>query len=269
MKIKSIMIISPHHRSIKWYKETYLRAFIRLLMTPNLTYQTIRKNWPEYKDKIIGTMLEDEIWKEFINTHKINTRPDLYIIIKFIRGRSITPNWVENNTLNYPNISGNHEEIFELCEKLRLIYKATGNLCNITRIYINIPNDWKWEFTKLPYNQFKDDYKDALEKREIRRLSLIDALKLYKLKLRSDSKLCMQYIDNKLVDWSLDQVVRRMCEMKYLYDYCDMNLFCRQVFRSEYSMHKSNLEKLAEAEEKALKRYGPYPNQWPWIEPIS
>jgi hypothetical protein len=58
----------------------------------------------------------------------------------------------------------------------------------------------------------------ATEKRKTR---LIKALNIMGLELRSDSNLCKKYIDGDVKD--LQGVVKRMCQMKYLYDYCHMN----------------------------------------------
>lgn len=49
------------------------------------------------------------------------------------------------------------------------------------------------------------------------------------VKFRSDSALCSQYI-NGTSDLSLDYVVQRMCEMKYLYEYCHMKLIKTQIY---------------------------------------
>ncbi len=102
-----------------------------------------------------------------------------------------------------------------------------------------------------------------------RRDSLIKALNEAGLELRSDSQLCKKYINGDK-DNSLDEVVLRMCQMKYLYDYCHMEK-CKDIAYEEYkddyrygyypdgSVHDR-------AESIALKKYSNsrYPDVFPW-----
>ena len=102
---------------------------------------------------------------------------------------------------------------------------------------------------------------------ETRRKELITELAKYKLKLRSDSKLCKNYI--RSADNSITYVVRRMCEMKYLFDYCDM----RKELESVEKEHIQTLEwgyipdagVFQEAEANIIERIGSYPGVWPWM----
>lgn len=52
---------------------------------------------------------------------------------------------------------------------------------------------------------------------------MVESLNKYKLQLREDSKLCQGYIDGTIKDWTIDQIVERMCQMRFLYEYCDMD----------------------------------------------
>lgn len=54
----------------------------------------------------------------------------------------------------------------------------------------------------------------------LRREQMIDALRVVGLELRDDSKLCQLYIEGKTDN--LSQIVRRMGEMRFLYEYCHM-----------------------------------------------
>jgi len=108
------------------------------------------------------------------------------------------------------------------------------------------------------------------EKIKGRKEDLVHALKEYKLKLRSDSKLCNGYIDGTIKDWTIDEIVRRMCEMKYLYDYCDMD----DAFQTAKDDQNEELnagyfpdEPLFDhAERIALEKHGGgYPNVFPWM----
>jgi len=105
--------------------------------------------------------------------------------------------------------------------------------------------------------------------REIpRRNRLVEALQVAGLDLRSDSKLCQMFIAGERDD--LDHIVRRMGEMRYLYDYCHMNE-CRD---EAYEWIKEERQLLGHcdysvndiAEEIALRKYsrGRYPLVFPW-----
>ena len=101
-----------------------------------------------------------------------------------------------------------------------------------------------------------------------RRNQLIDNLRVAGLELRADSKLCQMYIEGKIDN--LAQVVRRMCEIRYLYEYCHMDE-CRnaayQQMREELAiLGHSNFSVQDMAEEIALRKYagGRYPAVFPW-----
>ena len=93
-------------------------------------------------------------------------------------------------------------------------------------------------------------------------------LKKRGLKLRKDSVLCSMYINGKS-DLCLNQIVQRMCEMKYLYDYCDMKNIKTQVY-NDYVLNgyvKNYEDRIStQAEKVALKRYSDskYPKIFPW-----
>ena len=73
-----------------------------------------------------------------------------------------------------------------------------------------------------------------LKETKIRKKNLQDALKNRGLVLRSDSNLCKGYIDKKdFEEWTLEMVVQRMAEMKYLFEYCNMRNKIKQL-RNEY-----------------------------------
>lgn len=101
-----------------------------------------------------------------------------------------------------------------------------------------------------------------------RRNQLDEALRVAGVDLRADSKLCQMYIEGKIDN--LEYVVRRMCEMRYLYEYCHMDE-CRNA-----AYHKMREERALfghcdfsvqdMAEEIALRKYasGRYPVVFPW-----
>lgn len=95
-----------------------------------------------------------------------------------------------------------------------------------------------------------------------RKLVLINALGEYQLQLRSDSKLCASYIAGTTT-YTLNQVVERMCEMKYLYEYCSMDKWLRQAERECAALHSLGVFDLAEF--YALEMAHGYPPVWPWM----
>ena len=88
--------------------------------------------------------------------------------------------------------------------------------------------------------------------------------------LRNDSELCREFIDGKISN--ISEVVERMCEMKYLYDYCYMEE-CKDEAYEEYIEEKKYkgycwFRVSERAEEIALNKYsgGKYPDVFPWLK---
>lgn len=115
---------------------------------------------------------------------------------------------------------------------------------------------------------------NGIERRNIatnkRKAKLIKSLNNYGLELRSDSELCKKYIAGDIKE--LDDVVHRMCQMKYLYEYCHMDE-CKNI---AYKNHIDELNagygpdcSVSEAAEFiALNKYSnrKYPDVWPWMK---
>lgn len=106
-----------------------------------------------------------------------------------------------------------------------------------------------------------------------RKMELIRELAKFRLTLRNDSTLCQEYISGDpefLLEWPLPNIVRRMCEMKYLYDYCNMQQ-CREQVYQRYRRNREYYDGAIiseEAEELALRKYtknGKYPDVFPWM----
>lgn len=88
------------------------------------------------------------------------------------------------------------------------------------------------------------------------------------VKFRSDSALCAKYINGK-TDFTLDHIVQRMYEMKYLYEYCDMKSIRAQVYEDYVnSGYVKDYEGTitTQAEKIALQTHsnGTYPDKFPW-----
>src|SRR5207247_2327604 len=111
--------------------------------------------------------------------------------------------------------------------------------------------------------------KAKIDDMEHRRKELITVLAKLKIKIRDDSKLCSNYINGKMNEyWTLDRVVHRMCEMKYLFDYCHMRDFLREAseYRYDDNDNEYGIDSIFDiAEQKALEEYGDYPKKWPWM----
>lgn len=103
-----------------------------------------------------------------------------------------------------------------------------------------------------------------------KKTKLAKAMDEYGLQLREDSKLCNGYINGTINDWTIDEIVERMCQMKYLYDYCDMNDCCEQAYEEQQDEYRAgyfpDCTVFEQAEMIALKKHGKYPDQWPWLE---
>jgi hypothetical protein len=99
---------------------------------------------------------------------------------------------------------------------------------------------------------------------------LTKALNTYGLELRDDSKLCNGYIDGSIKDWSIDGIVQRMCQMKYLYDYCNMDDCYDKAYEDQQEEYNAgyfpDCSVFEQAEMMALKKCGGYPEEWPWLE---
>lgn len=95
-----------------------------------------------------------------------------------------------------------------------------------------------------------------------RKKELVKALSEMKLELRSDSKLCKKYIDTG--DYDINYVVERMCQMKYLYEYCDFKKMLDAV-SEDYNDDYENLGVFDKAEKLVLEEIGDYPDIYPWM----
>jgi len=102
----------------------------------------------------------------------------------------------------------------------------------------------------------------------LRKTNLIKKLKELGLTLRNDSKLCTEYINGTLKDWTVEQIAHRMCQMKYLFDYCDMSQCLEQASKEQNDEltagYFPDMTVFDQAEYIALKNKK-YPTIFPWI----
>jgi len=109
-----------------------------------------------------------------------------------------------------------------------------------------------------------------MNKQMNRRYELESALHKNGVKWRNDSKLCKGYVENTLdSDWTIDIIVQRMCEMKYLYEYCNMDKYYDKAYESQREELEAgyfpDCSVFELAEMMALEKYGGYPIVFPWL----
>lgn len=108
-----------------------------------------------------------------------------------------------------------------------------------------------------------------------REIELKEGLRKVGLPLRDDSSFCANYINTGHPD--IDIVVDRMCEVHYLYNYCDMYNEIGKIIkkRNKNKDHGDKYDRydrwersspFDEAEENILERIGGYPETFPWIK---
>jgi hypothetical protein len=125
--------------------------------------------------------------------------------------------------------------------------------------------------------QIKDERKqkrlsNKQSKKEKRKYDLLDALNQYGLTLRSDSKLCKGYLEGKIKDTksNLDFIVERMCQMKYLFEYCDMKNEIEKAKKEQQEEWNDgyfpDISVFDHAELNILRRINTYPKIFPWME---
>ncbi|KXS08781.1 hypothetical protein M427DRAFT_50325 [Gonapodya prolifera JEL478] len=108
---------------------------------------------------------------------------------------------------------------------------------------------------------------DRLRESEPQRRRLLEfLLKSAGLELRSDSRLCAKYITSGEGD--LDMIVRRMSEMKWLFEYCNIRKVLDEVEQENIEEWEAgyipDVPVFDEAEYRVLKAQ-PYPRVWPWM----
>jgi len=111
---------------------------------------------------------------------------------------------------------------------------------------------------------------------------LVLALNAAGLKLRYDSILCKRFIEGTVTNHTIPEIVKRMAEMRYLFQHCNM----KQRLNDEHERLRlipkeyiTNLEKWTKSdpnemtnpvfqklEKQILEEIGGYPTTWPWLE---
>ncbi len=127
------------------------------------------------------------------------------------------------------------------------------------------------ELQKLLAKQDKQLQRNQKEqlRREKRRIKLMTHLNQSGIELRNDSALCNQYINGEC-KYDLNAIVKRMKQMKFLFEYCHMEE-CKDIAYDEYTDELKNgyypdCSVFDRAEDIALLKYsgGKYPIKFPW-----
>lgn len=181
------------------------------------------------------------------------------------------------NTLEYYQVNTGYGrgKFANLFNKLEVMIKACErHSTNMDELEQVLQQKLQDKRNKSNIRKARADAKKAKIQEEInarqepRRNEIIHALRAAGLELRNDSKLCQMYINGERND--LEYIVRRMGEMRYLYEYCHMNECFNEAYekikeeRNIFGYCDKNIQEIAER--IALKKYsnGRYPTVFPW-----
>jgi hypothetical protein len=109
----------------------------------------------------------------------------------------------------------------------------------------------------------------SLTRQTSRKKSLVKALEKAGVAFREDSALSAKYI-NGCRDLTIAFIVKRMSQMKYLYDYCHMAECRQQAYQEQQEEYEAgyfpDVPLMDAAERIALQLYsnGHYPDVFPW-----
>jgi hypothetical protein len=106
-----------------------------------------------------------------------------------------------------------------------------------------------------------------------RKNMLIKELNNYGLELRDDSNLCKLYIEGRAEKegWTLDKIIKRLCEVRYLFDYCHISEYFEEAKQNQREEIEAgyfpDCSLFDEAEYLALMNTSSkkYPDRWPWL----
>jgi hypothetical protein len=135
--------------------------------------------------------------------------------------------------------------------------------------FIEIVNEKLEELQKQKESRCKGRNFTIQNKKDKRKYELSNELAKYGLELREDSKLCQGYIDGTIKDKSLQWIANRMCQVKYLFEYCNIDEEIKKVKQNSSNIDNYEYENPFDiAERRILHRIKKYPNVFPWLENI-
>lgn len=112
------------------------------------------------------------------------------------------------------------------------------------------------------YNKQQELVAKLVLDRDDRRTRLTAALVAAGLELRSDSAYCEKFIYQG--EGEIPQIVTRMAQMKYLFEYCDIGKKMDEIYIGGSFEPSGRYSLLREAEKQILEKIGGYPEQFPW-----
>jgi hypothetical protein len=122
-------------------------------------------------------------------------------------------------------------------------------------------------------NTSNNQPKNNIQKRHLR---LQKYLKKYGLEMRENSKICNLYLSKKVSPKSVwnnvHNVIDRLCELRFLNEYCNIKNIMKELKREEQNRDLSHYEIFTAAENVALERFGDngnYPKVYPWFNDIG
>jgi len=169
------------------------------------------------KNRIKNERKQKRLSREQIKQDKINLERNTRKENLINAMQNTLQNTLQNNTMEFDS---NCKYSIEYINEGRIVNKDNNIITNIYDVVIFIKNEKQRQIML------------ENERRE-RQQQMNNALQEAGLELRSDSKLCQKYIDGESVN--LADVVKRMCQMRYLYDYCNMNE-CRNIAYNKYNI---------------------------------
>lgn len=136
-------------------------------MINNKSFEDIRKNWSEYKDKISKEQYE-LVWNDLIDKFNLD-KSNYYLstFIKFIGCEKIHLEKHETkiiqedeNTLILKGLDGQErKELHKLCDHIGLHHQSIVKKKNKKHLYVYKPANWLWEFTERnPYSESDEVY---------------------------------------------------------------------------------------------------------------
>lgn len=186
---------------------------INEFITNMIAEKDIMKN--ERKQKRLS---REQIKQDKINSERQSRKENLINALQ-----NTLQNTLPNNTIEFDNNCKYSKEYINEGRILNIYSDNTDDyITNIYDVVIFIKNE-KQRQIRLE------------NERNERKQQVNNALREAGLELRSDSKLCQKYIDGEPVN--LADVVNRMCQMRYLYEYCNMNE-CRNIAYNKYKQQR-------------------------------
>lgn len=137
----------------------------------NISSETIRQNWLNYKDEIYNSPYYELLWESLESKFEID-KNDVYLTIfkTFIGGEEIDCekllfdgihiNQINEETLVLKGLTGEERKhIHSLCDKIGLHHVSKSENTYDRFLYIYKPKVWLWEFTeKNPYSKSEEHY---------------------------------------------------------------------------------------------------------------